>query len=139
MKLKNILLAGLTLSTLACADYTTQPSPILLSLKDYSCADDACNTRGNELPISNTRPLRFLSIAQYPGKQDYYWELTWTDTVLNQTGAKVAVAQKLQYYLGSKDESSALNLDLTKSPKVDYRLLVRVRNDSIVEHWRPLP
>ena len=74
MKLKNMVLAAIPLLS-ACKDIT-QPGPPSLSLKDYACGNESCNTFGAELPQNGIRPLRFISLARYPGKQDYYLALT---------------------------------------------------------------
>ncbi len=135
MKLKNMVLAAIPLLS-ACKDIT-QPGPPSLSLKDYACGNESCNTFGAELPQNGIRPLRFISLARYPGKQDYYWEVTWTDTLTDQLGRKIAIPQKNGYRFDGEEDYSAVRFNLTNNSKVEYRLLVRVKEDSIVSRWTP--
>ncbi|MEK6841946.1 MAG: hypothetical protein AABX91_02225 [Nanoarchaeota archaeon] len=135
MKLKNMVLAAVPL-LFGCKDITS-PNSSPLSLKYYACPDEACATLGIELPQNGIRPLRFISMARYPGKQDYYWEITWTDTLINQTGQKIPISQKNWYEFGEQEDYSAVRFNLTNNSKVEYRLLVRVKEDSIVSRWTP--
>ena len=83
MKLENLLFTTAMPFLLGCGDLPTEPKlTTLLRLDDYTCADEACNAVGRKLnPRDETRPLRFISVASYPGVQNYHWDLTWKEAV----------------------------------------------------------
>ena len=136
MDLKKILLTTATPFLLSCGNLPTEPKS-LLQLTDYTCVDDTCKTYDKELPQNGIRPLRFLSIARYPGTQDYYWEIRWNEKFIQNTDT-VSTDQKIWVNSGQQKDYSAIDWDLKKSPKVEYTVMVRVKNDSVVVRWRPV-